>query len=967
MKKLLLVFCFILLFKTIYSTPFAIDYTYVSTDSSFNYLNVQYGNYYDNVNLKLGLRAVNIPSGYSYLPVVVSPKVYGITSSGALTYLYSIPSSTYYLYSSPTIYYYPNVFYITPDYSGYVVQVYAQSGNVYSIYSSAYIYPVGAPYTYYYPVDSPSSPVPEVIGCTSFFLSGQRDIYLQEDKIGNYNLYIENDASQTLNVFSVTTSNPSRLDIVEIDYPDFVSGNSVGHINLRLQADTVGDDYSSSFDIYVRARYGSGQECLKTYNVTYHIKDDESSNTGSCQDISLKDTTFTINDNSTTRKTIAIENSSNDYDYRIENIKIKNRESISSRIITRPTRINKNSTRNIEVDFTTDNLLHTTIRYLEMEVEGYLTRSGRTDKKCAKKQNLVITILDTERSPPTSTITQNCKDILIYTKNISQSEDSTRNYSINDGFFVFNNSNQQFNISKITINDNTSNAEIKNLNYDYRVYTKSRGIIFFDLKTLSVNTTEYSRGTISVNGSFADGKVCSTTDIGVKQFDISVLDSSDVCSNVGVYSKSVTSGNNQIFVYNNTNKKFYVNDVLFQNRQGLSANITSKQIVVEPNTQGTLNTGISGNGRLEMLISGRFDDGKTCGFNQTTSGILTTDTQSINLSGNACDYELVVPTTVSINNAIETINLSFNNRSSRAGKIIISGNGLVTEPSVIFLRGFDSFNQEIKLSNFDNPRAIYFDIMLNNCSTTRTTTTVISNISERDRIFLVSYPTIISPISNTGNVLTVVNNSFSETKNITLKLSGFPNNFLSSERTISIPSQSKKDVSLTIVIPENADKLKYNGYIELYSEKQLITKYPLVIDISPKIEQISITTTIENQEKIYLVKMNIKNNSPIAQETTIDFGLDVSFVIEGDKEVKLLPNEEITKHYRIISSSILKEDIETNVQIKDKATNEILSKEKIILKTNYSAITGFLIFGNIGLIFFGLIILIVFIIIFRKK
>jgi len=147
----------------------------------------------------------------------------------------------------------------------------------------------------------------------------------------------------------------------------------------------------------------------------------------------------------------------------------------------------------------------------------------------------------------------------------------------------------------------------------------------------------------------------------------------------------------------------------------------------------------------------------------------------------------------------------------------------------------------------------------------------------------------------------------------------------------------------------------------------LISKYPLTIDLKAKVDPLTVSTIIENKEKIYYLKLNLKNNSSIIQETIIDFGLDESFVIEGDKEINILPNEELVKQYKIVSSSLLKEDKIVEIKIKDKVTEEILGKEKIILNKNYSTITGFLTLGNMGLVVLGLIVLITIIIIFKRK
>jgi len=226
---------------------------------------------------------------------------------------------------------------------------------------------------------------------------------------------------------------------------------------------------------------------------------------------------------------------------------------------------------------------------------------------------------------------------------------------------------------------------------------------------------------------------------------------------------------------------------------------------------------------------------------------------------------------------------------------------------------------------------------------------------------------LISPISGTTAILVTVTNNYSSSKIVRLRLSGFPSDFSSPDKTVDIPQQSRKDISLSLTIPSNAEKRAYNGYIELYSGNSLIKKYPITIDLSPKVDPITTSTTVENQDKVYYLKINLKNNSSITQSIILDFGLDDSYVIEGDKEINILPEEEIIKQYKIVPLAILKENKTLDLKIKDKATEEIFAKEEVILKSNSSAITGFLTLGNIGLIVLGLIVLVALVIIFKRK
>lgn len=967
-----LVFLITIFMQALFASPFSISYTYVNTDSQTEYLNIQYGNFYDNVNLRLRLQATD---GYTSIPVIVSPKVYGISDDGQLTYLYSIPTQTYYAYSTPYDYTFSNIFYLNPNYQGYAVKVYAQSvGYVYNTYSYAYVYPVNtAPY--YYFVDDSSShdqdnTYTHITDCSDFFLSGSHDIYLDEDEEKTYNLYIENEANDDLEILDVETSNPSKLDIDDIDYPDEVPDLSVRTARVYLEADSVNDDYDSDFDITVTAKYPNTSVCTKTYNVEYHIDDKDNDNDSSCSDLVIKNTSFTINDDSTSTRTITLENNSDDYDFEIDDITIDDRSGLSATIEDEPDEVQSEDTESVIIELEADDFDSTITKYLPLEVTGKFVRDNHDDKECTKKVNLTVRIEDDgDNSYNDDYDNTSCNNIQLYTMNISQAENTTRRYTRDDGFYVVNNSNETFTITNVSVNDNSNYASTSNTTYTQTITPRANGSINFDLITSNVNTTQTSRGTLLVSGRFSSGKTCSSSQIGTKYFDISVYEPSEnSCSGIEVSSTSVSSGNNQVSIHNRTNKKFYVNDVLFQNKQGLNANVNNSQITIPANSNSSMTVGISGTGSLEMLVSGKFEDGRQCGFTETKSGLLSLGTQA-NLSS-ACNFQIIAPTAIDIKNSQETINLVFRNNTSKNGRIEITGNGLLATPGIIFLSGFDNFTQNINLSNFNNPTSIYYTVLLNDCPSSRTFTNVVNSISDSDRITLVSYPTMISPVSSYADIAISINNRFTTSKTVTAKLSGFPNTFVTQPKTITLSSHETKETSLVLSIPDSASKIEYNGYIELYLENKLVNKYPLTINLSPATQAISITSKSEKsivQDRVYNVTLTLKNNTSQIQEATLDFGLPETYVIEGDKDLIILPNEEITKHYKIVAPTLLKEETTTNIKIIDKATGKELSSQTLSLKSGASPISGFFTLANTSFIILGIVIIVVLVIIFRKK
>lgn len=879
-----LLFLVAIVISGVYADPFAINY-YVNTDSSQEYLNLQYGNYYDNVSLRLWLQATD---GYSNVPVVVSPKVYGLDSYGNLTYLYSVPTQTYYVYSTPYEYVYPNVFYLTPDYYGYVVKVYAEAtGYYYNTYSYAYVYPVNnAPY-YYFVDDVPTDddfdfPQNTTPSCSDIVLSGTQDIYLDEGEEDTYSFYIENEANEDLEVVDVYTNDPAKLDIDDIDYPDEVPDLSVRTVRIYLSADSVSDDYDSSFTITVKARYPDSSICTKTYEVEYHISeedDDDDDEDVSCSDLDIVNTSFTINDDDTSTRKIKLENDSEDYDFEIDDITIDDRDGLDVSIEDEPDEVSSDDYEYLEIELEADDFDYDITKYLTLEIDGTFVDGSDEIKECTRNATITVTIEDDGDNDDDDDYDTSCDDISLYAMNISQAENSTDYFSEDDGFYISNNSDRSFTITSLSLNDNSSFVSISNLNYSKTITSGGTSSLNFNLKTTNVSTTEYSRGALSVAGRFSDGRTCSSSNIGVKYFDISVNNS----------------------------------------------------------TSGTSNT---------------------------------TTNNSSNFSETSCNIDIIAPSTVSVNNSQETINVSFKNYTSKNGRVEITSNGLTTNPSVIFLSGFDNFSQNITLSNFNNPTTITYTAYLNGCATKSNFTNMINNISESDRISLLSYPTFISPTSNNTKISVNVNNSFNVSKEVTLKLAGLPSSFVSSPNSITLSPHSTKQVDLDLSIPENANKIDYQGYIELYSGSLLVNKYPITVSLSPAISEITIISSSKQsstQDRTYTITLTLRNNTNNIQEGVVDFGLPDTYVIDGEKNIYILPNEEITKIYKVVSPTRLREDKVLDIKIKDKATGKELANEKITLDSGRSPLSAFFTLKNTGFILLGIVVLIVLFLVFRKR
>jgi hypothetical protein len=953
-----------------------VDATLVNTDSFPGYFNVQYGQYYDNVNLKIRFRLGEIPVGYSSVPVIVATKIYGITSSGTTTHLYTAPNVYYYV-GSPAYYEYvlPNIYYLQPNYSAYKIVTYARpiySSTFVQQTSFVYVDPtITVPTTVLDPPTQPSYPSQPI---TDYYLSGQKDIYLDEYEEYYYDLKIVNNSDQELHLTSIQTTNPTRIDIKGISYSNTVYPNSTGYATIKLVSSGVSSDYSGSFDISVVGRYGNNPDVQKTYDVTYHIFDEYSTNTGACKDVSLENYSFVFEDNQVYVKDLEINNDSRDYDFEITDVYLQDYSTIKTRIINYPSKINKRDSDTIKAEFITSNLNNNISTSLKLKIYGKLKRDGYYSKNCEIEDNIRITVKDVVNTLPTST---NCSNIQIFAPTIRQIGNDSKQYSLDNGFFIKNQTNQKFNINNLLITTTTNKASITTSTYSDYIYPSSTYPLSFRINTQEVTTTLPEKIVIKLNGIFDDGTFCNYSDIS-KTIDFSILGTEDKCSQVGLVSKIVTNGSNNISVFNETNQDFYIESFLISNKHDLQASVNNQQQTIYKKSSKETPISFSGNGSLEILFKGRFDDGSICEYYSTTSGVYTSQKTQYNLSNNnECLVNLQVPTSFEVKNKVEHIDFSFVNNTYKGGKITITGQGLAVSPSVINLGGYDSFNETIALSNFDNPKMIYYTVSLTDCEKQTFFTNISQEIDFSQRIDILSFPEKIKPINNNVNINVDLKNTYSGYEEVSVMLTGFPNTWLHQAQKIVFAPMEVKTVSLFLTVDDLKANKEYHGYIEVRKGSEILHKKQLIIDLLNDQEKIDVSYSMTKLDELrfaYLLKINLRNNMSTNKDLIISFtekeALKENLVIEGSKEIYLQENELQEIEFKIVSPKAIGLN-DLNVSFLDKTTNQVLDEINIVPeKTSLPILSGFFVLGSAqNIVLFLLIIVIVSLIVyrFRKK
>ena len=834
--------------------------------------------------------------------------------------------------------------------------------------------------------------------CSDFTISGQTDIYVDEDSSFVYDLFIMNSIEQPLNLISITTSPLNDLELDNINYPYTVPSYSTRSADFFFTSDTVSSDTSSFFDIYLTSKYGD-LVCEKQYTVNYNIKNKENKSTADCSDLRFENTDFVINEDDSESFDVQLENRSLDYDFRIEEVKIKDASIYDVQVSYFPRKINLDESKNIKLRVSSKEVDESKTEKSELYVKGYMIRDGREDKRCTLREPIKIKVLDASQNNSTNL---DCEGITIHTSTISQLENSSKNYSSDDGFYVINNSNKKFNINFINISDNSRFVDIdkKSIANGFLLPT-SKSSINFNLDSSSVETLEKSTAKISLSGTFENGTTCAYSDIS-SDFKINILDAKNNCSFIGFESSQLENGSSTIRVYNNTSMDFVADGFLVDNRNGVNVNVIDASKKISANSTNVITVGVNGNsnGFFNLLLKGKFQDGTFCDYSDTYVGrFFLKDSDNFDPENNSCNFTIDYPSQLTTNNNSQlNFNLGFTNKTTKPGVIKLYSDGLILSTTLIPLNGDDFISTNITASNLNLSKKIYYAVQLEGCSEEIYFTDLVQPTSpELGKINFRSFPS--SFLISKNKILTSLTLENENNLDVQFKLivKGLPNDWsvYNSQSEINI-SEEINNLSYTedFTIKGNASKQIYylfvvpNSYLNSETEsiidfqvvvdnksvsevstivKSVVGKEDITLDVqTTKISNTSNSNINSNSLSTYLIKLKLSNNTSANRSVNLDLDLPSNFTIEGDRDITIPANGSIDSELKIFSNDNLSSNYLVNLKVVDSLTGSLLVSKDITLdsKKNFY-ITGLFNFNSVGtsirsIILILLIVLVIF-------
>ncbi|HRT02364.1 MAG TPA: hypothetical protein P5513_00235 [Candidatus Diapherotrites archaeon] len=558
-------------------------------------------------------------------------------------------------------------------------------------------------------------------------------------------------------------------------------------------------------------------------------------------------------------------------------------------------------------------------------------------------------------------------------------EDDDASYS----FSIINLSNTNLIIDSIDVSD-ADELDIDDISFPDIVSANSTGHAHLDLFADTVSSDDSGSFEINVIG-VSNGVSCTDVFSVNYHIDNQEHENSASCSDISYdnVSFSIDEDDSKFVYLNITNESldyvYEIEEIEIDDGEYVFASVSNPPSIIDEDSTEKIKLNLSSDfvssdtiEHLDLYVRGHFTrpgyEDKTCNKHIDVS-IKVLNSSSIHISSpsssnsqtpsnstsspnsqlvpDMCDFTLTVPESLIIDESQEEIMLFFSKHNSLEGTIKIIADGALVSPSVIYLDDVNSFSKKIVLNNFLSPKKVIYVVSINGCLPQTYYTSLINNLLLSKDILVSLSPRFIADTS-TKLIAVELTNSSSESKEIKVKLSGFPNTWkiISSPNPISQEALSTITSTDRLVVPPHETKLfyffvsfsepftnaSYNGYLEVYSGNDLISKTPLTIDQINENSIVSLTKTvqkIDNEKNSFYVYVTLKNNSSGIKNLFIDFNFSEDYVIDGNREVILQPQESKLVIYKIVAPADVVNNFCALMSVKDSITYSILVQDII--------------------------------------
>ncbi len=775
-----------------------------------------------------------------------------------------------------TVYWY-DAFFVDDRYSEYRVTVRAVNGNYYDYPSEerAYVYVNGSNADSY---------------CSDIDIFSN-SVAINENETEYTTFNVKNNSDERFYIRGATVSESENFFGASVyDYDSSIAAGDTGQVKIKVVSSEVNKDETGTATLKIRGDFARGKTCyFDDIEKNFNVKVSNDSSQNSCGDIRISASNERMEENNNETFTYTVRNyGDTDFSARADvsdnSDYFDAREEHSSTVF-----IGAGDSKTFEYEVESESVSSDKSGTIYIRISGNYIGGDSCSYSEIGEKRITLTIEDDYWNG-----NGDCSDLYLQTKSLYLNESDSERIS----FTLENNSNQRFYIEDIDFDESSSELEFRNENYPSSISAGNDAIVSFDARTQNVSATKNLTAYFKVQGRFENGENCSFSNTR-KSFNVRInnsgsgSDSFSDCDDIDVITQTVRidAGKTENFdftIENDSARKFYINNIsVYDNDSKIDSSSYSSPSVVYANNDATLKVRIKardkGTATAYIEIRGQYDNGEECSASEIGRESFSVIVGSGTTTDSCADFSLDAPSIKSILGEEEIV-LNINNPLNKTGTIRISGTNLSVSPHTIDILKNTEFTERIKVELLEGKESyLVYNINMEGCNLTSKTTKITST---KESFEIMDYPSRKTIGLNDSVSFTVKNNSFSS-KEFKTKIEGLPSNWKINEKSITIPADSERTITLEITA-ENTGT--YNAIISVESAGRRLEK-----EITLTIEEKEIKVSAETIQRILNeveLKVTIKNNSneEITGNTIIEIPENwtmegnTSFSVDAEKE-----------------------------------------------------------------------------------
>jgi hypothetical protein len=706
-----------------------------------------------------------------------------------------------------TVYWY-SAFRASNAYSEYRVQGFSRAfGENYNASDYAFISSVGSQ-----------------LQCQDIKINAQ-DISLNKNSSDFFSLEIRNDTDEDFTVDSVTLDESSSF--FSIDRQDFdrqIAAGDIGFVDFRVNSFSVSSNQSASVTVRVTGHFdnqtcSSGMIPVQTFLVT--VRNEGSGSSAFCSNVSMTTFPVFVPENSSTVKTVVVNNNSSDRFLLSQPQLEENSTAFSATIDSFDSSIAPFSQGSIRIRIASGNVSGSQTDSLIVKVNGSFEDGGSCSSSDIRSAVMTITVQEQASTPSCGLL------------NGAVSE--TRMGSDEEKEVIFrlqNNSGTRFDLSELALNPDIANFSLQRItSVPLSVSPYQEAEIRLRARTSNFDREQRFSVPLQVRGSFADGTSCGLSEtfffipFFVSPENEETGNNEGICGEIDIESHSVyldagQSIEEEFFVKNNSGRTFFVD--------GIEAYDYSSNVTVSPSEfDNSIRPGERGSIRAEidaedsssdrtatgyLKVRGHFEGtGQYCSTGSVGSksfSIQINGTESGSGSGGGgtvgnCGSIHITPPNSLFVNQNTPLSFSVDNPTSGTVFVFLRGAGITVSPNSFSIASHSNKAYSATVQYFNRePSRLEFVPIGNNCQGSIQYTTVYSTASNggfeppsNGEIKIVQAPSQLVFAKRTTVIATIHNNS-AVTRNISVHLDGFSPNWQLDKLTVGFAAFETKTIYL---------------------------------------------------------------------------------------------------------------------------------------------------------------------------